>query len=91
MDDSFDKQLDFVVKYYDEGIYDPASLIGHNKATYRWWVVVVSAIAGVAVAFAAGYGIVTLVHESNHISNEMPEASEEKQHLFVFDNCIFVI
>lgn len=89
MKDSFENKLDFVVKNYEEGIYDPVVVIGRQKAgsTRRWWVAAASALAGVAVAFAAGYGIVSLVDAGKpaDVEQQIP-APEEAPHEFVFAN-----
>lgn len=89
MKDSFDNKLDFVVKNYEEGIYNPEVVIGRQKAvsTRRWWVTAALALAGVAIAFAAGYGIVSVVNTDKPVVPEHSfPASEVAPHEFVFDN-----
>ncbi|MBP5381941.1 MAG: DUF4974 domain-containing protein [Bacteroidales bacterium] len=89
MKDSFDKKLDFVVGNYEEGIFSPEEVIGNKKvrSTRRLWTVAAFSLAMVAVAFAAGYGIMRFVDDSKTVVIEQPAPlPEETPHEFVFDN-----
>lgn len=96
MKNSFKERLEFVAGNYEEGKYDADKALNalhtsieQSKPRRKWWTVVVSATASAALAFAAGFGVVSIVRnaepaQSIEVSVQPEQAAEA--HQFVFDN-----
>ncbi len=92
-----DKKLDFVVKHYEEGMFDTEKVIKHLHASehstprFRWLTTAAAVAASVVIVFAAGYGITSAVRHSTEKS--VPDAVHTilnpevaSTHVFVYDN-----
>lgn len=95
MQDDKDKKLDFVIKHYEEGRYDPEKAIkkfharvgDKHKSSRRWWTSAAAVFAAAFVLFAGGYGVFNIVKGKPSAKVETADPEPEKQiHIFEFDN-----
>lgn len=82
MNELNDKKLNFVLKFYREGAFNPKKAIAQfhtsedephtNRYGYRWAVTFATAFASIVIVFAAGFSITKAVIHHNRQQETVP-------------------
>ncbi len=96
MQDFYDRNLDFVVKHFQEGRFDTKKAIAriHSRETasprFRWLTTAAAVAASVAIVSAAGYGVTSAIRHTRAPADEevvqtVLNPDVATTHVFVYD------